>query len=227
MSQQINLFNPIFRRQKKYFSAVTMVQALALILFGAVLLSAYGVFRSTRLGADAMTVSMQLKSVQDQMAQVDATFPVREKSKALEEQIRAMEAEMASLRKVGDILQEGRFGNTGGHAEYLRAFARQIVDGVWLTGFSIHGAGAEIVLQGRTLQPELVPAYISRLKREPILQGKSFAALQMQAPQQKRAAAAEGGAPPAAAPAPAYLEFSLQSTDSAVPLVSRGGVVQQ
>ena len=32
MSQQINLFNPIFMKQKKYFSVTTMLQALGLIV---------------------------------------------------------------------------------------------------------------------------------------------------------------------------------------------------
>ena len=34
MSQQINLFNPLFLEKKKYFSAVTMTQALGLIVLG-------------------------------------------------------------------------------------------------------------------------------------------------------------------------------------------------
>ena len=32
MSQQINLYNPIFRKQKKVFSSTTMLQGLALIV---------------------------------------------------------------------------------------------------------------------------------------------------------------------------------------------------
>ena len=34
MTQQINLFNPIFLKQKKIFSAVNMLDALALLLVG-------------------------------------------------------------------------------------------------------------------------------------------------------------------------------------------------
>jgi len=34
VSQQINLLNPAFLRQKKYFSALAMLQALALIALG-------------------------------------------------------------------------------------------------------------------------------------------------------------------------------------------------
>jgi hypothetical protein len=64
-------------------------------------------------------------------------------------------------------------------------------------------------LQGRALQPEMVPAYMNRLRREPVMQGKSFATLEMQVPQiglprQNEQAAAR---PPVLA---GYIEFILR-----------------
>ncbi len=224
MSRQINLFNPIFRQQKKYFSAVTMAQALGLILFGAILLVAYAAYRSSQLGAEAAEASRQLQGAQTQLAQVEGAFPPRQKSSELAEQIRKVETETAALQQVAAILKTDKFGDTEGHAEYMRAFARQIIDGVWLTGFTIHGAGAEIGLQGRALRPELVPAYIKRLGNEPVLQGKSFSTLQMQVPQQKPAAGATAVTEPAPAP---YVEFSLQSTNANTEPAGAGGTRQR
>ncbi len=224
MSQQINLFNPIFREQKKYFSAVTMAQALGLVLFGAILLAAYASYRSSQLDAEAREAGRQLQAAQSQLAEVEAAFPPRQKSPALAEQIRKVENDTAALQQVAATLQAGEFGNTEGHAEYMRAFARQIIDGVWLTGFSIHGAGAEIGLQGRALRPELVPAYINRLKREPVLQGKAFSTLHMQAPFPKAAAEPMAGKDPAPA---AYVEFNLYSQDAKAQPAAAGGAGQQ
>ncbi len=34
MSQQINLFNPLFLKRRKHFSAVTMAQALGVLIVG-------------------------------------------------------------------------------------------------------------------------------------------------------------------------------------------------
>ena len=65
----------------------------------------------------------------------------------------------------------------------MLAFARQAPNGLWLTGFNITEGGNEVALQGRSVKPELVPLYVSQLKRENIMQGKSFSALQMQLPQ--------------------------------------------
>lgn len=214
MSQQINLFNPIFLKQEKLFSAVTMAQALGLILLGAVVMVAYSYFQSSSLGIQAAASTTQLALAQTQLAKVNMEFGPRQKSKLIEEDIQKTETETKSLQQVFDILQKGEFGNTKGFAEYLRAFSRQILGGVWLTGFTIHGTGSEIGLQGRALQPELVPAYISRLKREPVMQGKSFATLEMQLPLVDRVGT--GGPATAKQRIPAgYIEFNLQSSGMA------------
>jgi Fimbrial assembly protein (PilN) len=211
VSQQINLFNPIFLKQEKLFSAVTMAQALGLILLGSAVLIAYSYYQSSSLGIQAAANTTQLALAQTQLAKVNADFGPRQKSKLIEDDIQKTETEMKSLQQVFDILQKGEFGNTKGYAEYLRAFSRQILGGVWLTGFSIYGAGSEIGLQGRALQPELVPAYISRLKQEPVMQGKSFATLEMQLPLVDQAGKGDPATAKQHVPA-GYIEFNLQSS---------------
>lgn len=214
MSQQINLFNPIFKQQKKYLSAVTISQALGLIVLGAALLGSYAAYRSSRLADEAAATSRQLQATQEQLAKVAVAFPLRQKSPAVEQEIKQAEAEMASLQKVSEVLRTGELGNTKGYADYLRAFARQIIDGVWLTGFRIYGAGSEIELQGRALRPELMPIYISRLKNEPVLQGKSFSTLEMRVPERPESKNVDAASKPASNN---FIEFTLQSTGLATP----------
>jgi len=205
MSQQINLFNPIFLKQKKYFSAVTMVQALALILVGSALLGGYLRYRLYALGKEAEATAAQLASVKSRMNKVNAEYGPKHKSKTLEGEMSGAEQEADSLLQIFALLDRGDFGNTNGYAEYMRAFSRQIVQGVWLTGFTIRGAGREISLQGRAVQPDLIATYIGRLKNEAVLQGKSFAALEMQTPQPTKADGVTARAPMA------YINFNLQS----------------
>lgn len=213
MSQQINLFNPIFQQQKKHFSALTMAQTLGVIVAGAIALAAYGRFQLSRLDQQFNASNAQLAAVQKQLEVFRAQAGTRQKSKALQDEVRKTEAEVKSLQLAFETLQKGEFGNTKGYSEYLRAFARQIIGGVWLTGFNISGAGADIGLQGRALQPELVPAYIGRLKNEPVMRGKSFAALEMQVPQVEQTEQAGKDSAAAVKRVPAkYIEFSLQSS---------------
>lgn len=215
MSQQINLFNPIFLKKKKYFSAVTMAQGLGLILLGSIVVVVYAKIQLDDLKAETVATSNQLKQTKAQVAKVAADYAPRQKSKELEEEITRVEADLRQQKQALDIVLKGGVGNTKGYSEYLRAFARQIVDGLWLTGFSISGAGNALELQGRALQPQLVPVYISRLRQEPAMRGKAFDTLAMEMP--------GGGAEPAHDPAAAgkqrvhasYIEFTLRSVEEA------------
>jgi hypothetical protein len=220
VSQQINLFNPIFLKQKKLFSAVTMAQGLGLILLGSLAMAGYARFQLSSLTEEAAAMSTQLKSTKAQAAQVAANYAPRQKSASIDEEITQAEAELAYQRQAVDVVQKGGLGNTTGYSEYMGAFSRQIVSGLWVTGFQINGAGNEIELRGRSLQPELVPAYISRLRQEPAMKGKSFSTLAMQVPEIDLPAASGAAAANAAAAAPkrgpaGYIEFSLRSTDAA------------
>jgi hypothetical protein len=212
VSQQINLFNPVFLKQKKHFSAVTMLQSLGLVLLGSVALGVYASFQVTGLHREADAISIQLKATQARLTQVNAAQGSRTKSKALEEQMLKAEAEVAALQQVTNILRQGDLGNAKGYSEYFRAFSRQIVDGVWLTSLYIAEAGGDIVIQGRATQPQLVTRYINRLKQEQVMQGKSFATLEMHTPQ---AEPANRNAQPAPPRMPAvYIDFRLQSSEA-------------
>jgi hypothetical protein len=133
------------------------------------------------------------------------------------------EAERKALQDAQAVLNGGALGNTAGYAEYFRALSRQNVGGLWLTGVTITGAGNDIGVQGRAMQPTLIPNYIARLTGERVMHGKTFASLDIGRPdvQQPAAAAAASVASAAAPAAPAaapisgaapFVEFSLQST---------------
>ena len=229
MSQQINLFNPIFLKQKKYFSALTMAQSLGLLLLGSLLLAGLTSYQVSRLDREVAATSAQLVLAQAQLAKVTAEYSPRAKSKVLDDNVQKTEAEVKSLEQVSDILNKGDFGNTKGYAAYLRAFSRQIVSGLWLTGFSIRGAGNEIGLQGRALRPELVAAYIGRLRHEPVMQGKSFATLEMQVPQVEQIKKGENAAAASVTQrvSAGYIEFNLQSSGAATAQTDLPGANKQ
>lgn len=209
MSQQINLFNPIFLKKKKYFSALTMAQGLGLIMLGSVVVVVYAQLQLDDLKTETVSTATQLKQTRAQMAKVAADYPPRQKSKALEDEILRVEAEVKQQKQAAEIVQQGGVGNTKGYSEYLRAFARQVVDGLWLTGFSISGSGGNLELRGRSMQPQLVPGYINRLRQEPIMRGKAFDTLTMELPE----TVSDTGAAGKQRVQTGYIEFILRSTD--------------
>lgn len=197
MSQQINLFNPIFLKQKKVFTALPMAEALGVIVAGALLLTWYGGQRVDELERSAAAGKALLADRERRLAEANKQFAPRQKSASLAAEVAQAEIELKSLRQVESVLRDGTLGNAAGYAEYFRAFARQNVNGLWLTGVSIVGAGNDIGVQGRAMQPTLIPAYIARLKSERVMQGKSFASLDISRPEAQVMPAAQ----PVAAPA--------------------------
>jgi len=209
LSQQINLFNPIFLKQKKIFTAVHMAQTLGLVAAGALLLAVYGAVKTAQLGQHAEAGKAAVDAAEARLAQVARDFPPRQKNKDIEAEVVRMQGELKAMREVRSVLERGELGNTAGYSEYWRAFARQGVGGVWLTGVSLVGPGKEIGLEGRALQPELVPGYIQRLTREAVLQGKTFGSLEISRPGAVPAAQLAGAAGTESAVGAPYVEFRL------------------
>lgn len=214
MSQQINLFNPAFEKRKQVLAAATMAQGLLLIALTGAGLYWYGA-RQVRLLEDAAAQSTELLASREaRRTTVLAEYPVRVKDPAVGQALAQGEADRAALLEAQKILSGGSLGNTQGYSPYFRAFARARVDGLWLTGASIAGAGGHIGLQGRALQPALVPAYINALGKDPVLRGKSFARLDIAAGVPKTPD------PTAAQPAPVSAPAAPSAPLSALPALA-------
>ena len=209
MSQQINLFNPQFELKQHHMSARTASLALGGL---ALLLLAVGVLAQQAMaGLEQREAGVKAALAQGE-AKRDQTlreFPPRKKDPALAQELAAVEAQRQLLQDASNVLASGKLGNTLGYAGYFRALAQARVEGVWLTGVEIAGAGNDFGLQGRALHASLLPAYIMRLGQQEVLKGKTFAGLDIGQPEQP--AVAEGKAP-----GQPYVAFSLQSADRAV-----------
>lgn len=204
MSQQINLFNPQLLRQKKYFSMLAMVQALALMMLGSALFYAYALYQVQQLAALSEETNRRYAAAQERLARNSAEFSPQQAKQLLEDELKKNEERAAAQRELINKLKSGDIGNTRGYSEYMRAFARQTIHGLWLTGFEITGDAVQMSMRGGALNPELVPGYIKRLSQEEVMRGKEFAALQMQ--QHKFDEGKPAGR--------AYLEFTLLSEEA-------------
>jgi hypothetical protein len=200
MSQQINLFNPVFLKQKKHFSALTMLQALLLIVLGSMLFYGYAMYQVKLLAKQTAEMNVRYEAEQKRLVNYINEFSPQRAQKLLNDELLMVEAQAGMQAALLATLKSGAFGNTQGYSEYLRAFARQTVKGLWLTGFNINGDGAQMSLQGAVVNPRLLPEYIQRMNREPVMRGKSFAALQMKLPTSANNQPVVG-----------YVEFSLRS----------------
>lgn len=211
MSQQINLFNPVFLTQRKYFSLLTMLQALGMIIAGSLIFYGYARYQVQQLGEQSVESAKRYKADLARYERYQAEFSPQQANQTLQSEVQRLEKQLAEQSDMVETLKSGSVGNTTGYSGYMRAFSRQVVQGLWLTGVKMSGDGAQISLSGGVLSPELLPGYIQRLGQEPVMRGKSFATLLMRQPKPDPAAAAE--VKPAAVAR--YVEFTLHSTADA------------
>lgn len=207
MVQQINLYNPLFRRRRAGFDACAMARLLGVAVLGLVLLHAWGRYQLGQVELRAQAAQKRLAQDQAQLLKLAAEFGPRPKSKLLEDELKAAEAGLARRRALKEAFEGAALGGTDGFSGYMRAFARRVVDGLWLTGFTVDGAA--VSLSGRVLEPDLVPRYLERLAKEPLMQGAHFDALRLSRPEAPAGAKKE---PPAA-----WVEFELVSGVQAAP----------
>jgi hypothetical protein len=228
MSQQINLFNPIFMRQRHSFGARGMAIAVGMMLLGVVAMALFAQRQLQPLRQQAAQEEAMLKERQVRLQAVGVEFAPRPGDPSLKSELATKEERLKALQQAMQMLRQAEGEAGQGFAEYFRALARQSVSGLWLTDVAVQGARREVSMQGRVLQAALVPAYLSRLGSEPVLRGKSFQTLEM-APPAATTPVADAAAralltstpppesstavsPPQAVPETRFLEFRLRST---------------
>lgn len=206
--QQINLFNPAFQPQKQTLAATTMALALGVLVVGLAVLGVAGRMQTAQLQQQANAGAVQLERIQARLATVNTEFAPRKPDPTVGAQVAEAESQLAAMRHISGAITRGELGDTSGFGGYFKALARQSMGGLWLTGVSVAAGGAQIGIEGRALDPAMVPGYLNRLTQEPLMQGKAFASLQIGQAAPLQVQAADGSKVDTPAP---YVEFSLQS----------------
>lgn len=182
MAQQINLYSPIFRKQSKVFSALTMLQGLALM--AVVVAVFFGVVsaQTSLLEIRAADSARQLQAELERLKAYGGPATPAERARLLAERKKTLEASFAGQKQVLAAFESGGVGRMEGYSELLRALARRSMEGVWLTRIEFAESSGELSLSGRAARAELVPVYLERLRGEQALRGQSFARLEVTQP---------------------------------------------
>lgn len=169
MYQQINLYQPVFRHEKKVFSALTLLQLLGVIVL--VLVGVYGGLRW-----QLAQVEQNLASLENQHAQLTRQIETLEQQSRSGGELEILDARIDQLEQRSGMLDrllgemddfqapERRFSSL------LTGLARVQTPGLWLTRIELLADGGA-TLVGRAWAPRHIPAYLERLGDEPQLGG--------------------------------------------------------
>ncbi len=204
MTQQINLLEARFRKQKKQFSAATLVLALAALAVLSTALQSLYARQNRMLQATLADTDRRVVTLREQMVRFSTEYSAQGRSTALADELTRLEERLRTRHELlAGMRSGGGHGNVEGFSPFLAALARQTMNGVWLTGVEIGAKPGALVLKGRVLDGDLVPAYIGRLNREEPFAGRAVEELRLTA-KTEAAKPAAGQAGPAR-----YVEFSL------------------
>lgn len=202
MSQQINLYNPAFEHKRDLLSLSGAATAWGLAAAVVIVVMLAMTMRTSGLETDLARASSERDAALSEMNRLSAQLAARKADAGLAAEVARLESAVSTRTEVMSTLQAGVIGDTNGFSKHLSAFARQSFSGLWLTGLKVASAGQHVVLEGRAIRPELVPSYLQRLNREPVMQGHAFAELEMRRPDSKGKIAGADAA---------YIEFRLST----------------
>ena len=180
MAQQINLCTPILLTQKRYFSAQTMVQALAVFVVLGGGLCAYWVWSlntaSEGFKRTLATQSRELESLQSAIKQGKAGAGPAEA--AVTQDLQGRRTELLQRGKLMQELQRGLFQPGWGHAARLQLVAESIPPQVWVT--EVKADDGQLDVGGFTLEPAALNEWVARLAASPLLQGQKLATVKVE-----------------------------------------------
>jgi hypothetical protein len=154
-----------------------MTQALGLIVLGMSAFYGFAFWQDRSLARQTGESGRAYEQQKQQFAKVSAELSPEKRETQLDQDLKNIEAAIALRQSLLRELGTGGSPGSAGFSEYLRAFARQTVQGLWLTSIQIAEGGAQLTMSGRALQADLVPVLIGRLKQEPVLRGRPLEAL--------------------------------------------------
>ncbi len=172
MHQQINLYQPVFRRQQKVFSAATLTQILAAVLVLLLVILGIARWNLADLKATQAALQQQYEELQQTLLSLGNSH-MQSDTRKLDDDIARLTATIERRHQLLQQFNQLIRHNRGGYAAYFEALARRDLPGLWLTGVQLEEDGA-IELRGMALDPKLVPVYLKMLASQPELRDQRF-----------------------------------------------------
>ncbi|TXH02787.1 MAG: hypothetical protein E6R09_04215 [Rhodocyclaceae bacterium] len=155
MSQQINLILPELRPRFDWLALPVVAGAALAGLLLLVAMAALTAMTADGLKTREVNVRNQLAALQQQVQSLGRTLGARQADTTLDKQIAAARLAVSQRQEVLNVIAQGDVAGSSAYSGLLQGFSRQIVEGVWLVGFSF--AQKDVEIRGRLIDPALLP----------------------------------------------------------------------
>jgi hypothetical protein len=177
MHQQINLYQPVFRKQEKVFCAATLLKigAAALLLLLGILGHAW--WTLSGMHNTALSLQQQMEGLGHKLTALEAGNRTPD-SDDLDSDIARLQAAIQQRHALLGQFEQLATQHENGFAARFEALAREHVPGLWLDGVTVDSDN-RIELRGVTLDARLVPLYVQQLASLGDLSDRPFETISM------------------------------------------------
>ena len=180
MRQQVNLYQPIFRKQEKVFSAVAMLQITGFFIVVLSGIYFYGGLQLKPFRDELDRSNVQFEKLTSQIEAISRDLPAQSGSRIIAGELQRSTDELERINRIRAALASGAIGNSEGFSGYLEALAESHVNGAWLTAINIAEGGKKLTINGISIDPELVPVYIKRLSEAQVFDNSNFNTVELE-----------------------------------------------
>jgi len=210
-NHNINLYDASLRRRLDWLAPVPAAAMLGGVLLAVTAAALWAQGRTDALRPQAEQLSADLSREQAEMQTLAQRRANQHADPALQAALGEAQHALHLRQSALAQLQPNPQALPSSHAATLAALARQSTEGLWLTGLTLKDH--DVSLQGRALDPALIPSYVQKLNQEPALRGRTFRSLQVDRPLSEAPTAVAGAAPASAPNGPppraVFVAFSL------------------
>lgn len=179
MAQQINLYSPILLAPRRYFSALAMVQALAVLVLGLVGLGAWSVHSTLQLRQNLASATNSHEAEKQRLAQrIAQRSPAPKDLTALQQELAQAHQQLAQRQLLLAELSPAADAAGAQRSALLKLLAQTVPAPVWLT--QVRMADGRVELEGLTLQPEALQPWLAALSAHAALAGQALRAVKVE-----------------------------------------------
>lgn len=173
--QNLNLYQPLQVATDGRPASRRLLLVAVLLLLAILLDGGWQLWRLQQLQAELHSAQRAAAQAEAELASQRKDFREPQADPRLPPQLAALEAENRQLQRLGEHLQVLLGERSAGFSPALDALAERHLGGVWLSTIRLEQGGQELLLEGASQQPELLPGYLDSLGRSTAFAGRQFA----------------------------------------------------
>lgn len=179
MIEQINLYHACFRKKALLlsFSRMLIITLLAALSIPAMI--TLNTLQLKELEARSAALQVDYNRIQNEWKQISNLLSQQNKNSTLSSEAEKLKTILAHRTELLQFINNNSFDNNTGYSDYLIALARQHSRNIWLSSINIIKNGAALRIEGKISHSTILPLYLQRLSKEPILRGTQFKTLEI------------------------------------------------